>query len=579
MTPCSMLKIHSLLEQGTGAPPLHPYLKADSAMTLTGETESSPFVEAAPAETPEHYEADVAIVGYGPVGALLALLLAQRGHRVVALDRWLEPYALPRAVTFDHEIARILSMLGIDSDDDPTIERHPETYYWKNADLETLLEVDWGSTAASGWATRYWFYQPELEARFREMAQRHPEVTLLRGFLADELTQDEESAVVSGAITDGHGRVRPARVSARYVVGADGANSFVRTSLDLPVDDRGYFFDWLILDMHPTEQREWSPAHWQLCDPKRPTTIVPGGPGRRRWEFMVLPGESPAELATPESAWKLLEPWDVTPENAILERSAVYRFQAMCAQEWRRGRGLIAGDAAHLMPPFAGEGMCAGVRDSVALAWRLDLVLRGVADDALLDSYGPERAYHVEHYIDFSMELGQIICVADPEQAAARDERMKADLANHTEPRNTDIGVLGPGAWAQGDLHAGELAVQGRVTADGRTDRFDDVVCRGWILLGLGENPWELLDEEDRRALTRLGARSVSLGADDEDVDVVDTDGVFGAWLADIDARYVLIRPDFYVAATATDAEHLRRSVRTVLDALHLSPADQEHTR
>lgn len=285
---------------------------------------------------------------------------------------------------------------------------------------------------------------------------------------------------------------------------------------------------------------------------------------------MVLPGESPAELASPASAWRLLEPWGVTPDNAILERSAVYRFQAMCALQWRQGRALIAGDAAHLMPPFAGEGMCAGVRDSVALAWRLDLVLRGFAADALLDSYGTERAHHVEHYIDFSMELGSIICIADPEEAAARDERMKADLVNHTAPRNTDIGVLGPGVWAQGDPHAGELAVQGRVTVDGRTGRFDDLVGRGWILLGLDENPWDLLETAQRDALERLGARSVAISRRGEQGgEIVDAEGVFERRLTEIGARYVLIRPDFYVAAAASDGEHLRRSIATVIDALH----------
>lgn len=538
----------------------------------TPQTKAMPVIPTNP-ETQRH-RADVAIVGYGPVGALLALQLAQNGHSVVAVDRWLQPYTLPRAVTYDHEIARILSTLGIDSDDDPAVERHPEIYYWKNAEGRTLQEVDWGSDNPSGWATRYWFYQPELEERLRAMAAQHDDVTLLRGCRIHDLVQDDDGVTLSGVSTDGHGDSSAVEISASYVIGCDGANSFVREHEQMAYEDHGYFFDWLILDMKPTVEREWSPTHWQLCDPARPTTIVPGGPGRRRWEFMVLPGEQPSELAAPESAWKLLEPWDVTPENAQLERSAVYRFQARWSDEWRRGRALIAGDAAHLMPPFAGEGMCAGLRDAVALGWRLDLILRGLADDALLDSYGTERREHVKHYVEFSMELGKVICITDPAAAAQRDERMLAEMEDYDgTPVNTDIGVLGPGIGADDDPLVGTLAHQGIVEQDGRRGRFDDVVGRGWILVGLEQDPWEALDDAQRRALQALETRCVRVGAPGGDAEVQDVDGVFAAWLGEAGATYALIRPDFYVAAAARDAEHLRASLETVIPRLHLTDA------
>ncbi len=287
---------------------------------------------------------------------------------------------------------------------------------------------------------------------------------------------------------------------------------------------------------------------------------------------MVLPGEDPTELASHESAWRLLEPWGVHPDNAELERSAVYRFQARWAETWRRGRGLIAGDAAHLMPPFAGEGMCAGLRDSVALAWRLDLVLSGRAGDAVLDSYGTERKGHVRHYIDFSMRLGQVICIADVKAAAERDSRMIAEAASSDgTPVDTDIASLGPGIWHSGTAHAGELSVQGNVEANGRTGRFDDVVGRGWIILGRGDSPADLLTDEQSQLWSDLDGRCVRIGAPGVGCDVTDVDGTYRAWLDEIGAEFVILRPDFYVAATASDAAGLQTSLDAILAGLHLT--------
>ena len=281
---------------------------------------------------------DVVIVGAGPVGTLLAILLGQRGKTVTLVERWTSHYGLPRAVTYDHEIARVFATLGIDSENDPAISFHDELYYWKTPDHRILQIVDWQSQSASGWRVRYWFNQPMMERRLLAIAAGLPSVTILRGWQSVALEQDFGGVTLSIQRTpeevgpDGERRT----IRSKFLAGADGANSFVRAALGIENEDKGYFFDWLILDMIPrfdyVASRGDEPAQWQLCDPKRPTTIVPGGPGpeptgpaRRRWEFMLLPGESAQELQTPESAWRLLEPWGLTPENAELERSAVSR--------------------------------------------------------------------------------------------------------------------------------------------------------------------------------------------------------------------------------------------------------------
>ncbi len=533
------------------------------------------------------FDADVAIVGGGPVGTFLAILLGKQGKRVTLVERWTQNYGRPRAVTYDHEIARLLAVLGIDSENDPAISYHDELYYWKDANRENLQIVDWQSTSASGWRVRYWFNQPALEVRLTGIANEYPNITQIRGFDAVGLVQDAESATLTLRRTaaEDPDSTETRSIRAKFVVGADGANSMVRQALGIENEDKGYFFDWLILDMIPhfdyVASRKDEPAQWQLCDAKRPTTIVPGGPGpvaggpaRRRWEYMVLPGESVEEMQTPENAWKLLAPWGVTPENAELERSAVYRFQARWAVEWNKGRCAIAGDAAHLMPPFAGEGMCAGLRDAFALGWRLNAILEGKIGIETLDSYTTERKEHAKHYINFSQELGKIICISDAEQAAERDRVMKAELAaRNFTPVPTDICQLGEGAWCADTAHAGELSVQGVVEANGKRDRFDQAVGFGWMVLGLDADPALALTADQQAQLARLGGQAVKIGATDTVCDAVDAEGTYAKWLNGIGASYVLLRPDFYVAATAATPEDLRRRFDEVMGRLHVPTA------
>ena len=193
--------------------------------------------------------AEVSIIGAGPVGLLLAILLGLRGKRVVIAERWPELYDRPRAVTMDAEVARILATLGIDVDHDPAFENHKELYYWKNAALHDLQIVDWESLAPCGWHVTYWFNQPEFETRLIEIVQTLPSVTLLRGWTAVSLQEDDRGTHVK--LLDTETETSCIQLCAEFLVGADGANSFVREHLGLTVVDKGYFFDWLILDMVP----------------------------------------------------------------------------------------------------------------------------------------------------------------------------------------------------------------------------------------------------------------------------------------------------------------------------------------
>jgi 2-polyprenyl-6-methoxyphenol hydroxylase-like FAD-dependent oxidoreductase len=491
--------------------------------------------------------ADVAIVGCGPVGSTLAILLAQLGRRVVVLERWPEPYPLPRAVHFDHEVGRILQSCGI-GDEVRRISEPADIYEWRTGAGIPLLRLGTPGDGPSGWPASSMFNQPALEQLLDQRA-RQLDVDVRRGVEVTGLRQADGTVTVTGA--DG------TNVSAPYVVGCDGANSTVRSRAGIAVRDLGFFYDWLIVDVILDEPRVFDPINLQICDPERPTTAVSGGPGRRRWEFMRLPNESRADLNDEARAWELLAPWDVHPGNARLERHAVYTFNARHAEQWRSGNVLLAGDAAHQMPPFAGQGMCAGMRDAANLAWKLDLVLAGHAADELLDTYQTERLPSATAAIDFSMELGKVICVAGPAEAAARDEAMAAGVGHEPSPApglpDIAAGFIHPAA-----PHAGRQFVQGR--DGGRL--LDDLYGHGWRLVsvetdadaGVGaRRP----DGDDGQWFESIGGRIVILD---------DPDPTFRRWFAEHGTRHALQRPDFYLYGTAPSlaaADQLLADLRT----------------
>lgn len=515
-------------------------------------------------EVPEILAADVTIVGFGPVGKLLAIQLGRQGHRVVVVDRRQAGYPLPRAVTHCSDFARILQSVGLAPDTIREItEPYDDMYVWRNGAGQTLVEVDWSGLGESGWYNTYFFNQPALEDQLDALVAELPSVTVLRGWEAGELSQD---AAVTRAVLrrtdDGH----QCTVVSDWLIGADGANSGVRRWAGIEWHDEGFFYDWLVVDVKPGPKLDFPHVANQLCDTARPATMVPGGPGRRRWEFMRLPGETKEELNRTEKAWELLAPYGVTPDNAELERHSVYTFQACWATRWRHGRVLLAGDAAHLMPPFAGQGLGAGVRDVMNLGWKLSAVLNGIADDALIDTYGSERSHHAIAFVRFSMELGQVICLTDPAQAAARDARVITEWESaHTAPAPPRPG-LGPGLHT--GPHGGELARQGRVALPGAAPvLLDDLLGGPGALLVRRADMVDGVWPADRLRLERLGIRLVALaGAQDPeheqgDIPVVhDVDGTYQQWLNTLSAYganvdVVLIRPDFHLYGTGGAAD------------------------
>jgi 3-(3-hydroxy-phenyl)propionate hydroxylase len=362
---------------------------------------------------------DVVVIGFGPAGSTLAALLARRGLRVLVAERDHDIYPLPRAVHFDHEIMRTLQEVGIADELSADTIVNPGMDFI-TGDKDVLLSMRPDPVTASGWPASMFFFQPHLERRIRDRAEVLGAQIRL-GARVDDVV--DHGTHVEVRFADG------GTTTAYYAVGCDGARSTVRRCVGIEMDDLQFEEPWLVVDL---VLRDGTPQPadlaLQVCDPVRPTTLVPMPPPRFRFEFMLLQGDDPEAISSPESVGALLSPW-MNPADAAVERSAVYTFHGLIAHTWRAGRVLLAGDAAHMTPPFLGQGMCAGIRDAANLAWKLDRVVRETSPDALLDTYGAEREPHVREFVEAAVNFGRLICTTDRAVAAQRDHDMLAARA------------------------------------------------------------------------------------------------------------------------------------------------------
>ena len=473
---------------------------------------------------PGKIETDVLIVGAGPTGVTLAALLVLSGIAVLVADRAADIYPLPRAAHIDHEVMRILQALGV-ADAVAATSRVASAYEFRNAAGQILLRFESPAETPSGWPGSNMIHQPSVERALRgRLAALAPDA-LRPGWTY--LSHDESADGIAARFDTPDG---PRTVTARYLIGADGARSPVREAAGIGFTDFGFSEPWLVIDTLVSDPARLPDCNLQICDPARPTTCVLMGEGRHRWEFMLLPGESPEKIASDASIASLLAPWNV--DGAVtLERRAVYTFQARMAAEWRLRRVLLAGDAAHQMPPFAGQGLCSGLRDAFNLGWKLAAVLRG-APDALLDTYQSEREPHVRAIIETALFMGRTVCIADPAAAAARDAAMLAKRAEGAgAPDPLAWPPIAAGLLLAGSPGAGELLPQPTVAGLHLDDR-------------LGPGPWLITRSAGPAASGGLTARSLA------DPGLAAWAAPLAAWLDHRGAEAVLVRPDRYVFGT-----------------------------
>jgi len=501
---------------------------------------------------------DVAVIGLGPVGGILSALLGRSGIDTVVIDKADDLYPLPRAAGFDHEIMRILQNLGLADAIQPYTVPYPPTEYRGVGGAVIARYESLPPPYPQGWEPSFMFQQPPFERTIRRFLFDLSSVDVrLSTALEDFKEHDSHVELTMAAGSGGRETLR-----ARYVVGCDGGASLVRRLLGVGLESLGFDEPWLVTDILVDEAKlgKLPETVVQYCDPKRPTTYVIGPGNHRRWEFMLLPGERPEEMNREDAIRRLLGRW-LAPDDAKIWRAATYTFHALVAKEWRRGRVFLAGDAAHMTPPFMAQGMCQGIRDAANLAWKVALVLRGAASEALLDTYQRERLPHVAATTETAKSLGRIICELDPAKAAERDARMLAERGNPpaVQYRQNLIPSLANGALlSEQGAPVGMRFPQPRISTLAGERLLDDVVGNSFLLIVASATVLRDLPDALRRTVMRLGGAILSperiglsrpLGSGEWSI--VETQDVLRAWFSDHGLMAALVRPDHYVFAVA----------------------------
>ncbi len=506
---------------------------------------------------------DVIVVGCGPVGAVAACLLSRYGLSTLIVDRTNTIYAKPRALALDHEIARVLQGIGLGEAIKPHLAPFtPAEYFGVDGQLIKRLNM-LPPPYPLGWTPSMVFMQPAIEAVLRQHMTTLPSVTAAFGLELIGLSDDAEC--ITAELRDASGAMQSVR--GRYLIGCDGASSTVRTRAGITLDDLGFDQSWLVVDVLANDaglaRLPKVTAHY--CEPARPTSFLIGTGRHRRWEFKLRPGEDPRVMEAPDQVWSLLRNW-IEPSQAELWRSASYRFHALVAHDWRRGRVFVAGDAAHQQPPFLGQGLCQGIRDVANLGWKLERVLKGRSSEALLDTYGIERASHVRRLHSVIIGIGEIIGEHDADAARARDARLIAEAGGtvHSVPRQNLQPALEGGCIGSKPCNGqGTLFPQPAVRRKHGDVLLDDLTgAGGRVILDRG---FPRLSAALRRRLEaleltvvrRADAADVTANEDMNDHVILEVDTVLETWFRTNACAAAIVRPDHYVFATANNESNL----------------------
>ncbi len=499
----------------------------------------------------------VVIVGMGPVGATLALLLGRAGVPTLVLERDAAPFAGPRAVALDDQALRVLQSAGIRGDRVPLVV--DRALQFVSAAGDPVLELA-PQLSSHGHPAVAFFHQPDLELALRAAVADQGSVEVLLGHELEDFS-DEQDHVRVKARDLGSGRTQEVR--GRWLIGCDGARGTVRRHVGIRL--RGFTSRrrWLVVDVSGAGDMRGAPFRF-IGDPARPTVSVPL-PGRaHRWEFMLLPGEDADRFRRPEQVRALVAHRTGYEEFDLL-RASVYRFHARVAERFGHRRVLLAGDAAHLSPPFAGLGLSSGLRDAHNLAWKLAAVAHRHAGAGLLRSYEAERRPEAMRLIARAVALGAIVQTTRRPLATLRD----VALGTATKPPSVQEWIAG-GRWKPRSTYRTGFIVQRSTrrpgegaqlpqpavrAPDGAIRLLDDVLGSHFSVLGRDVDPWAALNAESRRALKAIGAKPICVhsgsatSCESREVTTVDGEGLIPGWFAQAGASMALVRPDRHVYA------------------------------
>ena len=349
---------------------------------------------------------DVVIVGFGPTGGTLANLLALHGFSILIIEKEKSFYPLPRAVHFDDEIMRVFQTIGIT---DKFLKYTIINKGTKFVNSNNKVVLDWPrprSITDNGWYPSYRFHQPDLERKLRARLKDFKKISIMQNTKVIGLKENKNSVKI---VLENVNNKKIQEVTSKYIVGCDGANSTIRKQIKSKFQNLGFTQKWAVIDLILKKDKKELPDRTiQYSNSKRPATYCRNVGKRRRWEFAIHNSESEKQVLSNSYIWKFLKPW-LKPRDAYMERKTIYTFQSAISKRWRRGRVFLAGDAAHLMPPFMGQGMCAGIRDVSNLAWKISYCLKNNHNEKLLNTYQSERYSNVKEYIKTTVKMGEFV--------------------------------------------------------------------------------------------------------------------------------------------------------------------------
>lgn len=498
------------------------------------------------------YSTDVLIVGLGPVGAALANLLGRQGVNTLVVDKATEIFQAPRAIALDNEALRVLQLCGLKAGEFDTVAipevRMHSPLFGSYSRAVTAGSIDCHPKLVT-------FFQPQLEAVLRERLAAYSHVEVKLGLELKSFSDRGQG--VESELVDAHGQ--PLHVSSRYIVGADGANSLVRRLLGQDFQGKTYAEDWLVVDAKHVPK---AIDHVEfICDPKRPTPHMVAPGQRQRWEFKLQPGETREEMERPEMVRQLLRPW-TDGRDIDIERVAVYRFHARVADTFQVGKAFLVGDAAHITPPFVGQGLVAGLRDVANLAWKLAWVVQAKARPELLGSYTTERRPHVRAMINLAKIMGQLVmprnvglaCIVHGLMKTLSHvpklrhlfERLEIKPANRFKAGCFESN--GKGNFMDRGSHMPQVWLKER--GQEQITLSDDALGQNFVMIGFGVNPAQDLSPELVRQWQAIGGRFMCVAAagsaNQMDVSVSTWEDFDGRLMPDVAPHgwVAIVRPD-----------------------------------